>query len=283
VTVAHYEVVWPLDKRHYLSPALSESDVMSTAMASSELTPSDRRDQADDAITALNPMTASAPSTPSRPSTTGRDLAGRALLAGCSKPRTRDLLGVSSRTVGRIADADLTDALQDAEAVEQARTCLAETASRGSTPAERDAAEAWLRETMRDARQVERVRAKAISRRSATTATRHVPARRPHRNGTATPAKPKAEETPTPSGLALEQVDELQRQQRRILHRSTVIDCVLKAEGLAGPSHGAAEDTRTMGNALIELVTDVIEASRTIEAILLQFGTARPSRPATAR
>lgn len=48
--------------------------------------------------------------------------------------------------VGRIAEADLTAALHDVDAVGRARTWLAETASRGSTAEERNAAEAWLRE-----------------------------------------------------------------------------------------------------------------------------------------
>ena len=85
---------------------------------------------------------------------------------------------------------------------------------------------------------------------------RHVACLRPHRNGTATPAKPKAA-TPRSirirlqPALALEQVDELQRQQQFAMHRGLVIDCVLKAD-----------DPRTMSAALLELMTDLIQATR---------------------
>ena len=80
--------------------------------------------------------------------TPGRELAVRALLAGadCLQQRVSDLLGVSRRTIGRMADADLSAMLRDPQALEGARTCLADTASRGSTAEEREAAVAWLRE-----------------------------------------------------------------------------------------------------------------------------------------
>jgi hypothetical protein len=71
--------------------------------------------------------------------TPGRALAARALLAGpdCSQQRVSHLLGVSRRTIGRMAAADLSTALRDPQLLEIARTCLAETASRGSTAEER--------------------------------------------------------------------------------------------------------------------------------------------------
>jgi hypothetical protein len=273
-----YELIWPLDKRHYLSPSLRESDIMSTA--SSELTSANRRDPVDDPVDELTPIPTSSASSPSRPSTTGRDLAGRALLAGCSKPRTRDLLGVSSRTVGRIADADLTDAWHDADALEQARTCLAETADRGSTAEEREAAEVWLRETMRDARHVERGRSKAASRRPRVApVTRHGPVHRPPRNGRAMSAQPQ----PAPSSngarpqpaTAFEEIDELRRLQQRILHGSTLVRYVLAAEQRSG-------QTLTMGEALAERLADVADAANKIGTLLEHLGADR-SRPAMAR
>jgi len=88
----------------------------------------------------------------------GRELAARALLAtpDGSQQRVSDLLGVSRRTLGRMADVNLTTALRDPQGLEGARTCLAETASRGSTAEERDAAVAWLEEAARSEHQVAR-------------------------------------------------------------------------------------------------------------------------------
>jgi hypothetical protein len=59
-----------------------------------------------------------------------------------------------------------------------------------------------------------------------------------------------------------------------ILHRSTVITCVLKADRLAGTSHNVADDSRTMGDALDELLACITEAARTI-GTLLQTTTRR--------
>ncbi len=67
--------------------------------------------------------------------------------------RVSDLLGVSRWTIDRMADADLSPALRDRQLLEGARTCLAETAGRGSTVEEREAAVVWLREATRDERQ----------------------------------------------------------------------------------------------------------------------------------
>ena len=108
------EVVWPLHRWHYLSVP---DPGMVTDMAAVDATPS-----------------------PPIVETPGRELAARALLADpdCSQQRVSDLLGVSRRTIGRMAEADLTTALRDPQVLEGARTCLAETASRGSTAEERD-------------------------------------------------------------------------------------------------------------------------------------------------
>ena len=62
----------------------------------------------------------------------GRELAVRALLAGpdCSQQRISDLLGVSRRTIGRMAEADLTTAVRDPHVVAAPRR-----ASAGRVPA----------------------------------------------------------------------------------------------------------------------------------------------------
>ena len=80
--------------------------------------------------------------------------------------------------------------------------------------------------------------------------------------------------TPTPSGLALEQVDELQRLQRRILHGSTLVRYVLAAEQRSG-------QTLTMGDALAEVLADITEDARSSGTILQQVGNGRP--PTTAQ
>ena len=63
---------------------------------------------------------------------------------------------MSRRTIGRLADLDLTMALRDPQELEAARTCLAETISRGSTAEERDAAVAWLEDAARSEHPVAR-------------------------------------------------------------------------------------------------------------------------------
>ena len=86
-----------------------------------------------------------------------------------------------------------------------------------------------------------------------------------HRNGSATPTTATASpHAPAP----LTQLDALRRQQRRILHRSALIDYVLAAERQSG-------QTLTMGDALAELLADITEAARTI-GTLLQTATGRP-------
>ena len=81
------EVVWPLHRSHYLSPMLTDEDL---AMHSDPVSADDTPPPAPDAATP------------------GRELAVRALLAGadCLQQRVSDLLGVSRRTIGRMADAD---------------------------------------------------------------------------------------------------------------------------------------------------------------------------------
>ena len=196
--------------------------------------------------------------------TPGRELAARALLAGpdCSQQRVSDLLGVSRRTIGRMAEADLTTALRDPQVLEGARTCLAETASRGSTAEERDgggrvaagrrpATNTRSRGCRRHAAGPRRTRPRAAAS----------PSRRPTRaapaDGSGRQRPPRAPPAPPP----LPQVDALRRQQQRILHRSALIDYVLAAEKRGG-------GPLTMGDALAELLADITEAARTIGTLL---------------
>ena len=115
------------------------------------------------------PSTTGRPVAPSRSAATSRALAGRALLASCDPPRVGQVLGVSRRTLGRIADADSTAALQDA-----ARGRGGAALARGqcpprpsSTAEERDAADAWLRDAQQEQQQVTRYAPRALSDRGA--------------------------------------------------------------------------------------------------------------------
>jgi hypothetical protein len=228
-----FELVWPLHRSHYLN----------VADQSRERTP----------MAAVDPTVS-----PPLIVTPARELAARALLAGtCTHQRVAELLHTSRRSVGRMAEADLTTALGDAQALESARTCLAETASRGSTTEERQAATAWLQEAARDEHQAEPAQ---VSRRPA--ARRPKPVHRPsrngaRRNGAATVTTASAEHAPPP----FPQVEALRRQQQRILHRSALIDYVLTVEKRGG-------QTLTMGDALAELLADITDAARTIGTLL---------------
>jgi hypothetical protein len=202
--------------------------------------------------------------------TRGRELAVRALLAaGCVQQRVAELLDTSRRSVGRMVEADVTAALRDADVVAQARTCLADTASRGSTDEEREAAEAWLVHALRDDQQVAQFHQRISVRRPAATARVAIRAGTRHGGGTvkrpaATPATP----GPPPAVFAHDQLDTLTRQQQRILHRSALIDYVLTAERQSG-------QTLTMGDALVELLADITEAACTIGTIPQTAGRGR--------
>jgi hypothetical protein len=180
-----------------------------------------------------------------------------------------ELLGVSRRTVGRTVDPDFVTALHDADVVDQARTCLANTASHGSTAEEREAAEAWLVHAVRDEQQVEQFHQRTSGRRpratanarAATAVTRNG-ASRPVKRSAATPVMP----GPLPAVFARDQLNALARQQQRILHRSTLIDFVLTSE----------KQGLTLGDALAEL-WDITEAARTIGTIL-QTANREPNR-----
>jgi hypothetical protein len=158
---------------------------------------------------------------------------------------------------------------------------LAETASRGSTAEERDAAVAWLEEAARSEHQIA-LKPPAATPPSAVRWTRRGRARRPRRtgaprDGSATPTAV-SPDRPAPASLTQPELmrepermiplDALQRQQQRILHRSALIDYVLAAEQQRG-------QTFTLGDALAELLADITEAARTI-GTLLQTATGRP-------
>lgn len=259
------EVVWPLHRSHYLSPALTDEDFImrSDPLHSDPVSVDETPPPPPDALTP------------------GRELAVRALLAGadCLQQRVSDLLGVSRRTIGRMADADLSAALLDPQALEGARTCLADTASRGSTAEEREAAVAWLEHVVRDEHHA--ARAQALRRRPP--GPRPGAGRRPsgnrgaHHNGNGHgPGRVTAPTPPTSPAAAtvipslLPPIEALQRQQQRILHRTALVDYVLTAETRGG-------GPLTMGDALAELLADITEAARTMGA-LLQTATGRPSR-----
>ena len=66
---------------------------------------------------------------------------------------------------------------------------------------------------------------------------------------------------PLPPALPIAQLDALERQQQRILHRTQVIDYILVAEQRNGA-------TLTLGDPLAEFLQDINEAARTIGMIL---------------
>ena len=240
MNVSELEVVWPLHRSHYLSVP----DAGRVNMTAVEEPP---------------PLIA----------TPGRELAVRALLAGpgVSQQRVSDLLGVSRRTIGRMAEADLSTAVRDPQVLEGARTCLAETASRGITVEERAAAGAWLEAAARDGHPVARAPA---ARRPAGPRSKAVP--RPSRTGTPRTGSVTATAPPAPPPLL--QVDALRRQQQRILHRSELGEYVLATATRGG-------EPLTMGEALADLLGDITDAARTIGTILQAGGNGRPPRTAS--
>jgi len=150
------------------------------------------------------------------------------------------------RNVGRTVDADVLAALQDATVIAEARTLLAESASRGSTLEEREAAEAWLTRVVRDEHQVE-----------------HEHRRRRRRKAVVMKpmGRPKNGRRHVDAAWSPTTLEALERQQQRILHRTAVLEYVLTAEQRNG-AH------LTLGDALTELLTDISEAARSIGTIL---------------
>jgi hypothetical protein len=113
----------------------------------------------------------------------------------------------------------------------QARGCLAESATRGSTPEERHAAEAWLLQAARDGRPA----APASAEKPGTSRTRPPagPARRgpPEATNEAAPSDTGAtHDGPPHASLALEQVEACSRLHRRIRVRTEVIRRLLEPD-----------------------------------------------------
>lgn len=231
MTGAAFEVVWPLQRGHYLNPSLNDQET----------------DMPED-VTPETPV--SAP---------GRDLAARALLAGCTQQRVSALLETSRRSVGRAAETDLAAALQDPAVVAEARTVLADSARRGSSAEERDAAETWLAEALREERAIESTSRRTTSGRAKK---KSVP------KGVSTATQRPNNRTPPPAP-PLAQLDVFECQQERIRHRTQVIAYVLTTEHRNGSA-------LTLGDALTELLADINDAVQTIGTILHPVPSRRP-------
>ena len=165
-----------------------------------------------------------------------------------------------------MVEADITAALGDGDVVDQARTYLADTASRGSTTEEREIAEAWLVNAVRDDQHAERFHRRTASRRpvikrNGAGGSVKRPAVIPVTHDASRPGTP-------PAAFACDQLDALTRQQRRILHRSALLAYVIAAENRGGHA-------LTLGDALAELLSDITEAAQTIGTILQQVGDRR--------
>jgi hypothetical protein len=213
------EVVWPLHRWHYLSvtsdhPLLPDPRMVNMAGVDESLS---------------LPLVV----------TPGRVLAARALLAGpdASQQRVSDLLGVSRRTIGRMADADCTTALHD-------RRC---SRGRGRVWPRPPAAAAPSRNARRRSRGSKTPLATSPRSRGCR---RHADAP-PHadKGRCVAPAAPASAAAHSASQRA---------------HRL--------------PARGRAAARLTMGDALAELLADIIEAARTIGTPLQQVGNGRPPR-----
>jgi hypothetical protein len=218
------EVVWPLHKWHYLSPSLQDPET----------------DMADDVT--VDPPTVSAP---------GRDLAARALVAGaaCTQQRVSDLLETSRRSVGRAIKSDLAAALHDAAVIAEARTVLAQSARRGSTAEEREAADTWLAQAPHLPPRGPKPSANGRPRLGPTEANARSHGRR-HKSAPTPVARP---------GLALEHIHALTAQQQRIERRTLVLGCAV-----------GTVDAAPLREALTDLLADITEAARTIGRIVSQ-------------
>jgi hypothetical protein len=188
--------------------------------------------------------------------TVGRELTVRALLAaGCSRTRIGRLLGMDRKTAARLSRVDVSAAMHNGDARAGARARLEASEQRGITLSERDAATAWL-----DRALLEAPPAPVVEPSRSTRLAGRVPVARKNTtgrvNGKATTAHPPPAR---PAGLAPEQLHVLVEQQQRILRRSLVIDCAVKADALDPP---------TLRDVVAEFMSDVIAAARRIGAIL---------------
>jgi hypothetical protein len=228
VHLGELEVIWPRHKSDYLFVPHPELVNMETVEA--PLSP---------------PIAAIAGRETVRHTGMPKALAARALLgAECSQQRAADLIGSNRRTLGRMVETDLTTALRNPQALERARTCLEDTAGRGSTAEERAAAVAWLTVAARDEHQVE-AKPVAVTPRVSTSRPRKArgPARRPTRtavtrHGAATSttntSRPDAAPRPpaalSPAACTRDQMDGCGRLHRRIRVRADVIRRLLEPE-----------------------------------------------------
>jgi hypothetical protein len=192
---AELELVWPLDRWHYLS--VPEEEDMTPEPAAAD------------------------------PVATAHAVAARAFLAGagCTQACVGVLLDTSRRSIGRLVATDLTTAMQEAEVLTQARGCLAESATRGSTPEERDAAEAWLLQAERDGRRADPAPTDTMGKPRTRRSAGH--ARRPGRTTRAVEKPAPRRVVPHRSGLALEQVEALTREQQRLERRTLILGCAV--------------------------------------------------------
>jgi hypothetical protein len=232
---ADLEVVWPLDRWHYLS--VPEEEVMTPEPALAD------------------------------PLAPAQALAARAFLAGagCTQARVGVLLDTNRRRIGRLVATERTTAVQEAAVLAQARACLTASETRGSTMAEREAAEAWLLQAERDGRPTEpasaatmgkpRTRPASKPARRAATGTPKTRAQRP----AAMPAPPTA--VPRRASLALEQVEALTREQQRLARRSLILGCAV-----------TTLDPAPLREALADLVTEIAESARVIGMLLRPAG-----------
>jgi hypothetical protein len=256
-----YEVVWPLDRRHYLT--VEAHPIIMRAAPPAPATP---------AITAITVA--------SQTVVDGRRLAAKALLLGahCSQRRVIALLRVSRWTLDRITHGKTVTGLPEPEVLEMAQTCLEESTNRGSTAEERQAARAWLQtptiptpitaETPdanvgRDVRNATAIVAPpgaAVATPAAADSGRRPRVASSYPSAEMTSAVERAKNDAHAS-LALKHLETVSQQQRRILHRTVILDYALKAEAL---------DLCMLRAALAELVSDINDAARAIGVIVQQ-------------
>ena len=246
------EVVWPLHRSHYLSPALAEAGIdMETEPESSETCPRPLS-------WGLSPRVATWRRVRCWPVGELFSTAGQRVARGESAHAESD---GRPRYRSRVTHAAV---------VEQARTRLADSANRGSTAEEREAAAAWLVHAVRDEQQVEPFHQRTSDVAPAS-------GRHPNRKSTAASCEAAGSDTathdaaqpgPPPAAFAREQLDALTRQQQRIVHRSALLAYVIAAETRSGHA-------LTLGDALAELLADITEAARTIGTILQKGGDRR--------
>jgi hypothetical protein len=286
------EVVWPLHRRHYLcvpeeavravAPAAEKSGNRyqdpPPRHAAEERIMADMTDKdAHDLDSSPAPEVVPADQITDVPEPRGRQaraLAVSALLAGacCTRVRVGRVLGISTRTLGRdLDDAPQVGRLGDAPVVERAAALIAESASRGSTSAERDAAHTWLREEAAGVPRAIRPRPQTPPRAHAPDGTA-TPRRTARRNGRGLVRRPEADvdveaqTVPSPT-WSPDQVNTLRRDQRRILGRSLVIHSVLAGD-LRLFADEASREPCSVSQTLAELLDDITEAARHIGEIL---------------